>query len=91
MKEAGLPLLPGTSSVSEVLAAVEAGLSTLRVAAGGQVLTYGFGPDAHYRAVDVEPGPTGCAFTYVEGGVEQTGPFTLDIGFLVLALYFLFR
>jgi UDP-N-acetylmuramate: L-alanyl-gamma-D-glutamyl-meso-diaminopimelate ligase len=35
------------------------------------VRTYGFGPEASLRAVDIEPNAAGCAFTFVEDGVVQ--------------------
>jgi UDP-N-acetylmuramate: L-alanyl-gamma-D-glutamyl-meso-diaminopimelate ligase len=35
----------------------------------GTVVTYGFSQDAQLRAVDIQPGPTGCNFTVVREGV----------------------
>lgn len=36
--------------------------------AGGKVISYGFGDGAILRAIDVQPGPTGCRFTLVRDG-----------------------
>ncbi|MEE2787610.1 MAG: Mur ligase family protein [Myxococcota bacterium] len=36
--------------------------------AEGRVVTYGFREGVHLRAIDVQPGPTGCRFTLMRGG-----------------------
>lgn len=39
--------------------------------AQGRVRTYGFGPEASLRAIDVEPNAAGCAFTFVEDSLAR--------------------
>ena len=54
-----------------LLANVDDPLVMTRAArARGRVVTYGFGESAELRAVDVELGPTGCAFTLVRLDAE---------------------